>query len=155
MAGVIWLFAALAVLTTFVIAAVAVGSTTAHLASRARRSVYVFEDAVDWVADRLPPEDAAVVSYEDVQAVLTWHLEHLRDKGIASGRTADDPGTGLIVVGDTEPLAHILAEVEATEEGQAGHDLTDEQVALILEANLGYERSIGLIGPEVAPPEDL
>jgi len=152
---VIWLFAVLAVLTTFVVAAVAVGSTTAHLASRARRSVYVFEDAVDFVADRLPSEDTAVISYEDVQAVLTWRLEHLRDKGIASGRTADDPGTGLIVVGDTEPLAWILGRIEATEPGEAGHDLTDEQVALILETNLDYERSIGLIGPEVAPPNDL
>ena len=42
----IWLFAVLAALTTFVIAAVSVGGTTAGLASRARRSVYDVEEAV-------------------------------------------------------------------------------------------------------------
>jgi hypothetical protein len=152
---VIWLFGVLALLTTFVIAAVAVGSTTAHLASRSRRSVYVVEDAVDWVADRLAPETTAVVTYEDVSAVLTWYLEHLRDKGIASGRTADDPGSGLILVGDSEPLAWIIGCVDATEPGEPGHGLTDEQVVAILDANRTYERSIGAIGDEVTPPTEL
>ncbi len=149
---VIWLFVVLAVLTTFVVAAVAVGSTTAQLASRARRTVYDLEEAVDWVADHLPDSVTARVGYDDVRAVLDWNLEYLQAKGIASARTADDPGSGLILVGDSEPLAWILGRIDDAGPDDPGVELTDEQVALILEVNLGYERSIGAIGDEVTPP---
>ncbi|HKY14057.1 MAG TPA: hypothetical protein VJM33_03975, partial [Microthrixaceae bacterium] len=98
----IWLFVALSVLTTFVIAAVAVGGVTARLSSRSRRSVYDLEQAVDHVAERLSEDITAQVSYDDVRAVLGWYVEYLVDKGVASPRTADDPGSGLIVLGDDE-----------------------------------------------------
>jgi hypothetical protein len=147
---VIWVFGVLSVLTTFVIAAVAVGSTTAQLASRARRSVYDLEEAVEWVADHLPDEVTATVSFDDVRAVLDWRLQFLQAKGIASAKTADDPGSGLILVDDAEPLAFILGRIDDVQLGEPGSELTDEHVALILEANTGYERSIGAIGGEVA-----
>ena len=79
-------------------------------------------------------------------------VEYLQAKGIASARTADDPGSGLILVGDSEPLAWILGRIDDARPGDPGAELTDEQVALILEVNLGYERSIGAIGDEVTPP---
>ena len=47
------------------IAAVSVGSVTARLSTRARRSVYDLEEAVDFVADRLPPDLTAEISYVD------------------------------------------------------------------------------------------
>jgi hypothetical protein len=149
---VIWLFVVLAALTTFVIAAVSVGSVTAGLAGRSRRSVYDLEDAVDFVADALPPSVTAEVSFDDVRAVLGWYVEYLADKGIASNRTADDPGSGLIVVGDDERLAFVIGRVDAADNDAPGSQLSDEQVATILDANLRYERSIGAIGPEVPPP---
>jgi hypothetical protein len=149
---VIWLFVVLAALTTFVIAAVSVGSTTAGLAGRSRRTVYDLEDAVDHVAARLPAEVTAQESFEDVRAVLTWYVDYLAGKGIASPATADDPGSGLIVVGDDERLAYVLGRVDAAASDDPGAGLDDEQVAAILEANLDYERSIGAIGPEVPPP---
>jgi len=149
---VIWLFVVLAVVTTFVIAAVAVGSTTAQLAVRSRRSVYDIEEAVVFVADRLPAEVTAQIGYDDVRAVLGWNLDYLEAKGIASARTADDPGSGLIVVGDAEPLAWILGRVDEAQTPAPGAEVTDEQVAAILQANLAYEVSIGAIGEQVDTP---
>ena len=148
----IWLFVVLAAVTTFVIAAVAVGSTTAQLAVRSRRSVYDIEEAVVFVADRLPAEVTAQIGYDDVRAVLGWNLDYLEAKGIASARTADDPGSGLIVVGDAEPLAWILGRVDEAEPPAPGAEVTDEQVAAILQANLAYEVSIGAIGEQVDTP---
>jgi len=149
---VIWLFVVLAAVTTFVIAAVAVGSTTAQLAVRSRRSVYDIEEAVVFVADRLPAEVTAQIGYDDVRAVLGWNLDYLQAKGIASARTADDPGSGLIVVGDAEPLAWILGRVDEAQTPAPGAEVTDEQVAAILQANLAYEVSIGAIGEQVDTP---
>ena len=145
----IWLFGALSVVTTFVIAAVSVGSTTAGLAQRPRRSVYDLEEAVDWVAEALPPEVTAEVSFDDVRAVLGWYVDYLVSKGMASTATAADVGEELVVVPDDERLGWILGRVDGADEGEPGHDLTDEQVVAILEANASYERSIGAVGFEV------
>jgi hypothetical protein len=150
---VIWLFVALAVVTTFVIAAVSVGGVTARLAGRSRRSVYDLEEAVDFVADRLDPEITAEVSFDDVRAVLGWYVEYIREKGIGSYRTADDPGSGLIVVADEERLGYVLGRVDDAETDGPGALLTDVQVVAILDANEEYERSIGAIGPVVPPVE--
>lgn len=148
----IWVFVVLALLTTFVIAAVAVGSSTAQLSTRARRSVYDLDEAIEFVADQLPPEITAEVGFDDVAAVLGWNLDYLQSTGIATPKAADDPGSGLIVVGDAEPLAWVLGRLESVEEGSAGSSLSDEQVVAILEANRSYEMSIGAIGDVVVGP---
>lgn len=149
----IWLFVALSVLTTFVIAAVSVGGVTARLAGRSRRSVYDMDEAVDFVADQLPHDITAEVTYDDVRAVLGWYVDYIREKGIASYRTADDPGSGLIVVDDDERLGYVIGKVDETEPEAPGALLTDEQIVAILDGNEAYERSIGAIGPVVPPPE--
>jgi len=139
---------------TFVIAAVSIGGVTARLASRSRRTVYDLEQAVEFVADHLPDHVTAVVTFEDVRAVLDWHVQFLEARGVASHRTADDPGSALIVVDDSEPLAAVLGRVEAAGEGQPGHGLTDDQVVAILDAEEGYYDAIGAVGPEVDAPRD-
>ena len=145
----IWFFGVLSVLTTFVIAAVSIGSTTAGLAQRPRRSVYDLEEAVDWVAEQLPPEITAEVSFDDVRAVLGWYLDYLAYKGIASEATAADVNEELVLVPDDERVGWIMGRADDAAEGEAGSVLTDEQILAILDANAGYERSIGAVGHEV------
>ena len=145
----IWLSLALSVVTTFVIAAVSIGWVTAGLATRPRRSVYDLDEAVDFVAERLPPHVTAEVSFDDVKAVLGWYLDYLRSKGIASEATAEDIGEQLVLVGDDELLAWILGHSDEVGPDGPGAELTDEQIAAVLEANETYERSIGAIGPAV------
>lgn len=144
-----WLWIVLAVVGTFVIAAVSVGMVSGSLARRPRRSVYDIEEAVDFVADRLPDELTAQVSYDDVRSVLLFHCDYLAAKGVASERTADDIGTALVVVPDDEPTAYVLGKVT-----DAGLDLGDDQVVQILDAELAYYEAIGAIGPQLDDPAE-
>lgn len=142
-----WLWIVLAVVGTFVIAAVSVGLVSGSLARRPRRSVYDIEEAVDFVADRLPGELTAQISYDDVRSVLLFHCDYLAAKGVASERTADDIGSALVVVPDDEPTAYVLGKVT-----DAGLDLADDQVVQILDAELAYYEAIGAIGPQLDDP---
>ena len=144
-----WWWILLSVVGVFVIAAVSVGVVSGSLARRPRRSVYDLDEAVDFVADRLPDELTATVSFEDVRSVLLFHCDYLAAKGVASERTADDIGTALVVVPDDEPTAYVLGRV-----GEAGLTLSDDDVVAILDAELAYYEAIGAIGPQLeAPPE--
>ncbi|MGB6057476.1 MAG: hypothetical protein WBF71_04365 [Microthrixaceae bacterium] len=141
----VWII--LGAICTFVIAAVSIGSVSGSLARRPRRSVYDIEEAVEFVADHLPSEVTAVVSFDEVHQVLLFHCDYLEEKGIASQRAADDIGTGLVVVPDDEPVAFVLGAVE-----REGMDLTDEQVLSILDAETLYYEAIGAFGPPVSDP---
>lgn len=139
-----WLWLVLALIGIFVIAAVSIGVVSGSLALRPRRSVYDLEEAVDFVADRLPDEVTARVSYDEVREVLLSHCRYLEQKGIASQRTADAIGSELVVVPDDEPTAFVLGEVEA-----AGLDVADDDVVTILDVELRYYEAIGAIGPRL------
>ncbi len=152
MAGTIpgmWLWVVLAAICTFVIAAVSIGVVSGSLAARPRRSVYDIEEAVDFVADRLPDDLTARISFDDVRSVLLFHCDYLAEKGVASEKTADDIGTALVVVPDDEPTAWVLGKVE-----EASLDLSDADVVTILDVELEYYEAIGAIGPQLAEPED-
>ena len=140
----------LSALVTFVVAAVSVGGVTAKLADKPRRTVYDLEDAVDFVAGHLPPEITAVITFDDVRLVLGWHVDYLRERGVASYRTDDDIGDELVVVRDDEPVAYIIGLAD-----EAELEVTDEQVVAILAAEERYYEAIGAIGPRVggAPSE--
>lgn len=144
-----WFWVVLAVLGTFVIAAVSVGVVSGSLAQRPRRSVYDLEEAVDFVADLLPDDMTAQISYDDVRSVLLFHCDYLAAKGVASERTADDIGSALVVVPDDEPTAYVLGRV--TEDGLG---LGDDDVVRILDAELEYYRAIGAIGPRLEGPDE-
>lgn len=144
-----WLWIVLAVICTFVIAAVSIGVVSGSLARRPRRSVYDLEEAVDFVAERLPEEMTARISFDEVREVLLSHCRYLAEKGVASERTAEDIGTGLVVVPDDEPVAYVIGQVEA-----AGLDLVDSDVVTILEVEVGYYEAIGAIGPRLEDPAE-
>ena len=144
-----FVWAALAAFGTFVIAAVAVGSVTGRLARSPRRSVYDLDEAVEFVAAGLPDELTAELSFDEVRAVLGYHCDYLAEKGLASTRTADDIGTGLVVVPDDEPVAYVIGRLEA-----AGLTVADDAVATVLDVEQGYYEAIGAIGPRVVGPPD-
>ena len=144
---ILWL--RLAAVAVVVIAAVSVGSVSGSLASRPRRSVYDLDEAVDFVAERLPDEVTARLSFDEVRVVLEAHCDYLADKGVASVATADDIGTELLLVPDDEPLAWIIGRLE-----ERSVDLSDDDVATILGVEERYYRAIGAIGGEVEGPAD-
>lgn len=141
-----WLWWVLLAIGTFVIAAGAVGSVTGTLAQNPRRSVYDLVEATHYVADRLPDDLTAHLSYDDVEAVLGAHCDYLTAKGLASPRAADRIGEDLLLISDDDSTAWIIGELE-----RAGLRIADEDVVAVLEVEQDYYRAIGMVGPQVSP----
>lgn len=139
-----WWWIVLAALCTFVIAAVSIGVVSGSLAARPRRSVYDLNEAVDFVADRLPDHLTAELSYDDVRSVLLFHCDFLESKGVASERTADEITSALVVVPDDELTAYVLGRVE-----DGGLDISDDDVVAVLDVEQQYYEAIGAFGPAV------
>lgn len=134
-----------------VIALVAVGREVFTLRAQPKQAHFDLEEAVRFVADRLPDEVTARLSYDDVRSVLRWHLEYLRDRGVPVRRDQAARG-GPVVVEDEEGIAWVLGRADAN-----GLDITDTEVAVVLDTALAYFEAIGAIGrpapglPELGP----
>ena len=149
------LFAVVALVAVFVIAAVVIGRESNRLAGEAPRPVFDLDEAVEWVAERVPFEVAAVLSHDDVRHILRWNLEELMAKGLSATGAPLDAGPaatvpeGLVVVGGDEMVQAVMQRA-----GEAGRDLSAEQVAAVLDAQLAYLQTIGAVGP-LAPGEQV
>ena len=132
----------------FAIAAIVVGREARRLDSEPPRPVFDPDEAVEYVANHLPFDVAAVLSHDDVKRILDWNLEFFRSKGLSgngSGPHVDAP----IVIGGAETVAYVLDKAAQVDAGYS-----PQQVQAVLEAQMAYLEAIGAIGPQ-APPEDL
>ncbi len=129
----------------FAIAAVTIGRETHRLDAVTPAPALELVDAVDWIAERLPQEVSAQISYGDVRDLVTWHLEMLDADGV--GQTAD---SDLVVVEDQGTIAALVD--RALEHGRA-FDAT--QVRAVLDGELAYLRAIGAVGPLADPEHEL
>ncbi len=137
-----------AVALVFAIAAVVVGREARRLAAKAPGRVFEFEDAVTWVCDHVGDEVAAVLSPDDVRRILNWHLEYFRIKGVSSNG-ASPRVEGPVVVSGAETVDFVLKRAEAD-----GMDYTPTQVHAVLDAQMTYLESIGVVGPVSERDED-
>jgi len=134
----------LAGVTVFAIAAVTIGREARRLDAVAPRSVYVLDEAVDYVADHLPESAQARLTHEDVRLLLRAHMADLRAKGLQPPVAVDqvqeivDP----VVVDETDTIGFLIGEAE-----RSGLDVTDEDVAHVVETRLAYFQAIGAVGP--------
>nr|MBA2283246.1 hypothetical protein [Acidimicrobiia bacterium] len=132
-----------AVLVVVLVALVAVGREAFTLAAQPRQALFDVDEAVDFVADNVPDEISARISYDDVRALLRFHLEHIAAKGAPAERWNAGPER-LVVVDDEEGAEVLMARALA-----AGLDLTPDDVAAVLAAELAYFEAIGAVGPAV------
>jgi hypothetical protein len=141
----------LAALAVVAIALVAVGAVTGRLAGEPPTSVFDLDEAVTWVADRLPDELTARLSYDDVRLLLGWHLDYLEAKGVAgeSDHDLEDRPSGPVVAGEDEGVAYVLGRA-----ADAGVDFDDVTVVEVLEVGSAYLAAIGAIGAQVPHPVD-
>jgi hypothetical protein len=136
-------------LLVFAIAAATVGSTVARLATQPPPAVLKVDDAVDWIADRLPFEVAAEISHADVRRILQWHLDWFDEVGLASEFGEELGGevvpiTSQPVVAVDDEAVDYVVDRAVTE----GRGLTPLQVVCVLDLQLQYLREIGAIGAE-------
>ena len=129
----------LAVVLVTVIAFYAVGREVVLLESRVQPAVFELEEAIVYIADRLPPDVQARISHDDVRWVLMADADELE------AATAEEVAKGDAdeVVDEDDAIALIIhwAEVERP-------DLTDVDIAAILAARLDYLEAIGAIGDQ-------
>ncbi len=127
------------------IALAAVGRESFTLGSQPKQTNFDLQEAVDFVADRLPDELTAHLTYDDVASLLRWHLEYLNDRGVPTRRDLNRGGP--VVIEDDEGVAFVLMRADAD-----GLDVTDEEVTIVLDQELAYLEAIGAVGGEVADP---
>jgi hypothetical protein len=146
-------FAVIAAAATFVIAAVAVGREAHRLDAVAPRAVYLLDEAVDFVADRIPPESQARLTPEEVQQLLVIHMRWLHAKGLQPDQVVDRPQDidQPVVITEDSLIAYLLGEAE-----REGIELLDDVDAVaVAEAHLLYFEAIGAVGPEAGLDDAL
>jgi hypothetical protein len=141
---------AVAVVGVFAIAAGAVGREAHRLDAVAPRAVYRIEEAVDFVADRLPPETQARLTPDELAELLRLHMAQLHAKGLQPPK-ADDHVQDIdepVVVEETTTVGYLIGQAEA-----AGIDVTDTDLVHVVDAHLEYFEAIGAVGPRAVDPE--
>ena len=140
----IWLIAAVGLAAVVAIAFVSVGIAVGRLEHETAPSVYRLANAVEYVADHLPDEVTARISYDDVRTVLGWHLDWFAAVGLATshGQELGDPAVAMddMAVADTDAATDAVV-ARALSEG--GPDPVD--VVCILEAQFAYLAEIGAL----------
>lgn len=128
-----------AVALVVAVAFVAIGREVGRLESRVQPSVFEVEEAVQFIAERLPDPVTARLSHADVRWILRADADALE------AVTAEEVAEGEVdlVVDEVDAVARVLARA-----GQERPDVADEDVAAVLEARTEYLRAIGAIGPE-------
>jgi hypothetical protein len=143
---VVWLFALVAALLVFAIAAVAVGREAFRLGHQPPPTIFDLDEAVHHVADALPAEAQARLTYDEVRELIVAALAHLEGRGVLAepGEEVALPGgdTPAVVLADDDAVAWVLGRAEAS-----GMDVTDEDVFRVIESLHGYLARIGAVGP--------
>lgn len=142
-----WIVGGLAV---FVVAAVAVGRVTAHLAVDPERAVFDVEQSVGFVAEALPGDVTAELSYDDVTTILRLFHDYLHSRGVATTAGEGDPVEGPQVVDPDEGVAHVLRRTAV-----AGVTYRRRDVEAVVAAQMEYFAAIGVVGEEVEAPDDV
>jgi hypothetical protein len=131
----------------FAIAAFVIGREARRLDAAPPHPVFDMEEAVAWVADHLPFDISAVLTYDDVRQIIDWNLEYFRSRGVSSNGSGPHLD-GSVVVGGAETVEYVLARAIVS-----GADYTATQVHAVLEAQMAYFVAIGAVGPDAGPDE--
>jgi hypothetical protein len=140
----------LAAVVVFAIAAGAIGREAHRLDAVAPRAVYVLDDAVEYVADVLPPDSQARLTHDEVRQLLTFHMRWLHARGLQPDHVVDRPQdiTERVVVEEVPVLAYVIEQAE-----EAGILFEDVDLANVVEAHLAYLDAIGAVGPRAEGDE--
>ncbi|MXZ86377.1 MAG: hypothetical protein F4Z02_12070 [Acidimicrobiia bacterium] len=136
------------------LAAYAVMRVSSRLSHTRARAVYDLFEAVDFVAERLPDALSAKLSYEDVQEILLWRLDHLRLRGSATYGRGDVTATEAegqdeeVVTSDDDSVDYVLAKAS-----ESGRDIDALDVVVVLDLESQYLEVIGALGPPAEESE--
>ena len=141
-------FSVLGAVASFVIAAVVIGREARRLDSVAPRAVYDLDQAIEFVADRLPAETQARLTFDELRVLLKLHMRWIHEKGLQPADVIDRPQdiTDVIVLGEETLTAYLLGKAEESRI----EVLDDVDVVHVVRAHLAYFESIGAVGPSAS-----
>lgn len=132
----------------FVIAAIVIGREAHRLDALAPRAVYDIDEATSFVADRLPADSQARLTYAELRKMLVLHMGWLHSKGLQPQDVIDrrQDITESVVFGEETLTAYLLGQV-AEERIEV---LDDVDVVHVVRAHLDYFEAIGAVGPSAS-----
>ena len=135
-------------LGVFAIAAVVIGREARRLDAVAPRAVYELDDAVAYVAARIPADSQARLTFDEVRQLLVAHMRWMHARGLQPGDVIDrrqDIGDEVVVNEETL-TAWLLGEAQ-----RQSIDLVDDVDAVhVVQAHLAYLDEIGAVGPRAS-----
>jgi hypothetical protein len=142
---VVWIFAVVAALLVFAVAAATVGREAFRLGHQPPPTIFDLDEAVATVADALPAEAQGRLTYDEVRELIQAELDHLRSTGLFAlpGEEVAADGERDVVVADDEAVAVVLGAAE-----EAGLDVTDGDVYLVIAELHVHLAAIGAVGPQ-------
>ncbi len=138
-------FIAAAAVCVLAIAAIVIGREARRLDAVAPRAVYDVDQAVDFVAERLPDVTQARLTPDELRSMLTLHMRWLHAQGLQPDRAVDKRQdiADLLLISEDQLSAYLLAEAE-----KSGVELLDDvDVVHVVRAHLAYFDAIGAVGP--------
>lgn len=138
------IIALIVIAVVFIVAAAMIGRESSLLGQREYRPTYRLPDAVVYVADRLDPEHAGQLTYDELGELLKTHIDILQGQaelgvGAEAPVVTDDPG----VVAIAEAATH------------AGIDVRLDTIMVVMSRQLDYLRELGALEAiEQLPPAD-
>jgi hypothetical protein len=146
MSAVLIIASIIAALLVFAIAAVIIGREARRLDSMAPRAVYELEQATQFVADNLPSETQARLTFAELRKLLVFHMRWLHDKGLQPAGVVDRQQDIVDeVVIDEQTLTAYLLDVAEKNNIEI---LDDVDAVYVVKAHLKYFDAIGAIGPQ-------
>ena len=124
----------------------AVGGVVGRLRTEPPRNIFEHDEALEFVAQALPDELTAELSYEDVQRIMRLHLDYLHAEGVArSGGDLPTAG-GPQVVDSEDAVGSILRRAALVD-----FFPKPDAVRRVVDAQLAYFEAIGAIAPVTEP----
>jgi hypothetical protein len=146
MSAVLVFASVVAALLVFAIAAVTIGREARRLDSVAPRATYELEQATQFVADRLPSDAQARLTYAELRKLLVFHMRWLHDRGLQPEGVIDrrQDIVDEVVIDEQTVAAYLLG---AAEQNRI-EILEDVDAVHVVQAHLEYFNAIGAIGPQ-------
>jgi hypothetical protein len=146
MSAVLIVASIIAALLVFAIAAVIIGREARRLDSMAPRAVYELEQATQFVADNLPSETQARLTFAELRKLLVFHMRWLHEKGLQPAGVVDRQQDIVdeVVIDEQTLTAYLL---DAAEKNNI-EILDDVDAVYVVKAHLKYFDAIGAIGPQ-------
>ena len=146
MSAVLIVASIIAAVLVFAIAAVIIGREARRLDGVAPRAVYELEQATQFVAENLPSETQARLTFAELRKLLVFHMRWLHDKGLQPAGVVDRQQdiVNEVVIDEQSLTAYLL---DAAEKNNI-EILDDVDAVYVVKAHLKYFDAIGAIGPQ-------